>query len=198
MGRPTRVLAAYSSSKVIVIAHFVVFTCPLPHISSAQSFQSVARRRTKGVQRNSGIQLNQLAPRYSFNVHESLHPFPVEQGLRVGAFEGLDHSISYIARRYAKSSPCLALERSNVCPQRQSPQPLLFTFSRNRHGGCVRCRAFVRPCLLLSRHSYGCWVYSYNSPRSVACEISCVESKDMSYVVDNHSGGDTSIVDLDA
>jgi hypothetical protein len=50
----------------------------LPGAVAAQGFQSVARRRTKEVQRSSGIQLHQFAPRYSFNVHESLHPFPVE------------------------------------------------------------------------------------------------------------------------
>ena len=61
---------------------------------AARGFQSVARRCPQKVQRSSGIQLNQFAPRYSFNVHESLHPFPVEQGLRVGAFEGLNYSNS--------------------------------------------------------------------------------------------------------
>jgi hypothetical protein len=61
----------------------------------------------------------------------------------------------------------------------------------------MRCRAFVKPCFLLLRYSHGCWVHGYNSPRSVAYEISCVESKDMSYAVDNHDCGNAGIVDLD-
>lgn len=35
-GIPARILAAHASSKVIVIAHFVVSTSPLLHISSTQ------------------------------------------------------------------------------------------------------------------------------------------------------------------
>jgi hypothetical protein len=56
----------------------------------------------------------------------------------------------------------------------------------------------IRPCLLLLSHSHGCWVHRYNSSRSVAHEISCVESKDVSHAVDNHSSGNAGVVDLDA
>ena len=35
-GIPARILAAYAASEIIVIAHFVVPTSPLLHISSAQ------------------------------------------------------------------------------------------------------------------------------------------------------------------
>jgi hypothetical protein len=63
----------------------------LPSAVAFQGFQLVARGRPKKVQCSGGIQLSQLTPRYRFNVHESFHPFPVEQGLRIGAFEGLNH-----------------------------------------------------------------------------------------------------------
>jgi hypothetical protein len=92
-------------AKLIVDAYAV-----LPGAVAFQGFQLVARGRPKEVQCSSGIQLSQLAPRYRFNVHESFHPFPVEQGLRVGAFEGLNH--------------CNTVYRSTICwkPLRLAPE----------------------------------------------------------------------------
>ena len=59
-------------------------------------------------------------------------------------------------------------------------------FAQIRSRAAVGLHAVVRSRLPLSYRLHGCRVYSYNSPRSVANEISGVESKNMRHAVNNH------------
>ena len=73
-----------------------------------------------------------------------------------------------------------------------------FTIIRNRSQAAVGLHAVCYTLPSLAESFIWLLGSPLNSPRSVSREISCVESKDMSHAVDNHSSGNAGIVDLDA
>jgi len=56
-----------------------------------KAFQPIARRHAQIIEYCGNRQLAQFTPRDGFDIHEPLHPLPVEQGLRLSAFECFDH-----------------------------------------------------------------------------------------------------------